>query len=115
MDIAECNGFCASLPGATHVVQWGGADVWKVGGKLFAAIWGPPMRVTFKVSPMAYEILSDAPGCIPAPYMASRGIKWIQWIGPETLDDAALRDHLTESHRLVTAGLTRKLRAELGL
>lgn len=115
MDIAACNAFCASLPHATHVVQWGGADVWKVGGKLFAAIWTDPMRVTFKVSPMAYEILSEAPGCIPAPYMASRGIKWIQWLAPDTLDADALRDHLTESHRLVAAGLTKKLRAELGL
>jgi predicted DNA-binding protein (MmcQ/YjbR family) len=30
------NAFCAALPGATHVVQWGGADVWKAGGKVFA-------------------------------------------------------------------------------
>jgi predicted DNA-binding protein (MmcQ/YjbR family) len=115
MDIAACNAFCASLPHASHVVQWGGADVWKVGGKVFAIAWNDPLRVTFKVSPMVYEILSDAPGCIPAPYMASRGIKWIQRTGPETLDDAGLREHLTESHRLVAAGLTKKLRAELGL
>ena len=32
----EYNAFCASLPATTHVVQWGGADVWKVGGKVFA-------------------------------------------------------------------------------
>lgn len=114
-DIAECNAFCADLPHATHVVQWGGADVWKVGGKVFAIIWAAPFRATFKVTPMVYEILSDAPGCIPAPYMASRGIKWIQRTGPETLDDAGLHDHLAESHRLVAAGLTKKLRAELGL
>ena len=32
----EFNAFCASLPAVTHVVQWGGSDVWKVGGKVFA-------------------------------------------------------------------------------
>ena len=28
--------FCAALPATSHVVQWGGSHVWKVGGKLFA-------------------------------------------------------------------------------
>ena len=36
MTLDEYNAFCGSLPSTTHVVQWGGADVWKVGGKVFA-------------------------------------------------------------------------------
>ena len=36
MTLDEYNGFCASLAATTHVVQWGGAHVWKVGGKVFA-------------------------------------------------------------------------------
>lgn len=32
----EYNTFCAMLPATSHVVQWGGSDVWKVGGKVFA-------------------------------------------------------------------------------
>ena len=41
MTLEDYNGFCASLASVTHVVQWGGADVWKVGGKVFAiAGWG---------------------------------------------------------------------------
>ena len=53
MTLDEYNGFCASLPAATHVVQWGGADVWKVGGKVFAiGGWndGEGLAVTFKCS-----------------------------------------------------------------
>ena len=49
----EVNAFCASLRAATHVVQWGGSDVWKVGGKLFAVISGA--GVTFKASDMAFD------------------------------------------------------------
>jgi predicted DNA-binding protein (MmcQ/YjbR family) len=30
------NAFCRALPATTYVVQWGGAHVWKVGGKVFA-------------------------------------------------------------------------------
>ena len=36
MTLDEYNAFCASLPAASHVVQWGGAHVCKVGGKVFA-------------------------------------------------------------------------------
>ena len=36
MTYEEFNLFCRSLPATSHVVQWGGAHVWKVGGKVFA-------------------------------------------------------------------------------
>lgn len=114
----EYNGFCATLPATSHMVQWGNADVWKVGGKVFAVGgWsdGDKLAVTFKVSDLAFDILSEQPGCRPAPYLASRGMKWIQRYGAESMDDQALRDYITESHRLVSLNLTKKLRAELGL
>lgn len=119
MTIDEYNAFCAALPAATHVVQWGGAHVWKVGGKVFAiAGWSGASSfpsITFKCSPLAFDILGEQPGARPAPYLASRGMKWIQRVSDEAIDDAALRDYLAESHRLVAAGLTRKARIALNL
>lgn len=118
MTLDEYNRFCASLHAATHVVQWGGAHVWKVGGKVFAiGGWddGEELFVTFKCSWAAFDILSGQPGCRPAPYLASRGMSWIQRTGDDSMDDAALRDYLAESHRLVAAGLTRRVRREIGL
>ena len=118
MTLDDYNAFCASLPATTHVVQWGGAHVWKVGGKVFAiAGWsnGPVLAVTFKCSPLAFDILKEQPGLRPAPYLASRGMKWIQRTDDASMDDDALADYLAESRRLVAAGLTRKLRADLGL
>ncbi len=115
----EYNRFCASLPAATHVVQWGGADVWKVGGKVFAiAGWdhgGSEPYVTFKVSPLGFDILKEQPGCVPAPYLASRGMKWIQRRTGDAVDDEALCEYIAESHRLVAAKLTRQARSELQL
>jgi predicted DNA-binding protein (MmcQ/YjbR family) len=113
----ELNAFCAALPHATHVVQWGNADVYKVGGKVFAIIGMGESgnAVTFKASDMAFEILSDSPGLRPAPYMASRGLKWIQNHAEPGLSDQSLQDHIRASHDMVLAGLTRKKRAELGL
>ena len=117
MTLDEYNDFCASLPSTTHVVQWGGAHVWKVGGKVFAiGGWsnGQTLAVTFKVSDLAYDILKEQPGCRPAPYLASRGMKWIQRFSDETMDDAALKDYLGESLRLVALKLPKAARRELG-
>ncbi|MGN6363576.1 MmcQ/YjbR family DNA-binding protein [Asticcacaulis taihuensis] len=109
------NAFCATLLQSTHVVQWGGADVWKVGGKVFAiAGWLEDigLSVSFKVTPIGYEILSDAEGCRPAPYLASRGMKWIQARG---IADDNLVDHVRGSYDLIVAALPKKTRRELGL
>jgi predicted DNA-binding protein (MmcQ/YjbR family) len=118
MTLDEYNRFCGSLAATTHVVQWGGHHVWKVGGKVFAIAGSRGdgrFAVTFKCSDMAFEILKEQPGCRPAPYLASRGMKWIERHGDGTMDDDALRDYLAESRRIVALGLPKKLRAALGL
>ena len=118
MTYEEYDAYCASLPAATKVVQWGGAHVWKVGGKVFAiGGWSEDDTpfVTFKCSPSAFEILKEQPGLRPAPYLASRGMSWIQRTGDEAMSDADLCRYIAESHRLVAAGLTKKVRKELGL
>ncbi len=118
MNLKQYNDFCRSLPATTHVVQWGGAHVWKVGGKVFA-IGGWSDRkypgITFKVTPLSYEMLKDQPGLRPAPYLASRGMKWIQHYDKPGLALKDLKSYLRQSHRLVAQGLSRKKRAELGL
>ena len=119
----EFNSFCGSLPATSHVVQWGGSEVWKVGGSKGAKVFaiggcnagGAVLGITFKVSPLSFEILTEQPGLRPAPYLASRGFTWVQHHAEPGLDDAALRDYLAESHRIVAAGLSRKVRQELGL
>ncbi len=119
----EYNVFCETLPHTMHVVQWGGADVWKVGSpernKLFAVGgWQKKTEaygITFKTGEIAYEMLRDATGCQPAPYLASRGMKWIMRTGAETVSDTDMQDYLRESHRLASLNLTKKLQKELGL
>jgi predicted DNA-binding protein (MmcQ/YjbR family) len=127
MTFGQFNAFCRTLPATTYVVQWGGSHVWKVGGKVFAIASGKNASgksasgkadqpsVTFKVSPIAYEILKERPGLRPAPYLASRGMKWIQHFARPGLSDAALRDYIRQSHLIVSQGLSRKRRIELRL
>lgn len=129
MTYDDLDRFCASLPCSFCAVQWGGAHVWKVGdqaapktAKVFAvAGWdqadgaadGP--RVSFKTSDILFEVLSDHPACRPAPYLASRGLRWIQCFDTAAIDAAELSDHLAASHRLASLNLTKRLQRQLGL
>ena len=117
----EFNAFCGTLKATHHVVQWGGADVWKVGSaaknKVFALCgWNDGHDAfTFKVSPMVFDLMGHAPGYRPAPYMASRGMTWLQIHDPGKVADADIQQHIEVSYELAVGALTRKLRAELGL
>ncbi len=118
MDRKEINAFCNALPHAIHVGQWGGCDVWKIGGKVFAIVgWddGTCAGVSFKCSETSFEILKEQPGQRPAPYLAARGMTWIQRMNAETMTQAALEDYVRESYRLVALGLTKRQRRELSL
>ena len=118
MTYDEFNRFCAALPATSYVMQWGGAHVWKVGGKVFGiGGWEKTGKsaFTFKTSHLNYLFLCDQPGYRPAPYLASRGMKWIQQYDGSENEDEELRYYLTESHRIVSLGLTRKKQKELGL
>lgn len=118
MNYDTFNDYCRSLPATTYVVQWGGSHVWKVGGKVFAIGGrqksGEP-AFTFKTSDLNFDVLRNQPGFRPAPYLASRGMKWIQQISTNTEIDDQLQYYLKESHRIVSLGLTKKKQRELGL
>jgi predicted DNA-binding protein (MmcQ/YjbR family) len=91
MTYEEFNAFCRALPATTYVVQWGGSHVWKVGGKVFAIGGWQDEEASFtsKVNNISYEMLKDQPGLRPAPYLASRGLTWIQHFAKPGLSDAA--------------------------
>ncbi len=113
----EFNAFCARLKATTHVVQWRNADVWKVGGKVFAICgWNSGRDAfTFKAGDIAFEVLGGEPGIRPAPYLASRGMKWLQVYEEQGMSDGGLREHIVASYEMVVSGLTKKVRGELEL
>jgi len=109
--------FCERLPGTSNVIQWGGASVWKVGGKIFAisSTWGKDDTecISFKCSDLSYQILTEQDGIVPAPYLARA--KWVQVRGHDTLNDQDVEGYITEAHKIISGKLTKKARAELGL
>ena len=118
MNYEDFNEFCRGMPHTTHVVQWGNSDVWKIGGKVFAiGGWqkNNTPAFTFKTSEHNFDVLRDHPGYRPAPYLASRGMKWIQQYEAPDSEDDNLKYYLQESYRIVSLGLTKKLQKQLGL
>lgn len=103
---------CAmALPAATHVVQWGGSDVYKVGGKVFA-ICGLRGGLSFKVSPIGFEVLTSGGPARQAPYLAKG-----HWVIVELdgLDPGEAAGWIETAYGLIAAKLTKAARAELGL
>jgi predicted DNA-binding protein (MmcQ/YjbR family) len=95
----------------TSVVQWGADNVYKVGGRIFAVVGS--QGVSFKVSDIAFEALTESGRARPAPYLARA--KWVRFDDLGEMDDAETADWLTQAHALVAAKLTRAQRRELGL
>ena len=108
------------MPCVTHVVQWGNADVWKIGGKIFAigSRWGSEIsrldvKISFKCSDFSYSLLVEEQGIIPAPYLARA--KWVQIEQSCVLSDKEIVDYIHNAYRIIVAKLTRAVRQELDL
>lgn len=70
---------------------------------------------TFKTCELNYHFLAGLAGYRPAPYLASRGMLWIQRFEAFESANSDLEYYLIESHRIVSMGLTKKLQKELCL
>lgn len=118
MSLFERKGFDAyagSMAGVTFVDQWG-SRVAKVGGKVFALLsrWGGRGdQIVFKCSEETFEILTAMDDIQQAPYFAKR--QWVTVASGADLSEEELKTYIQRSYKAVARGLTRKLRAELGI
>lgn len=110
----DFDAFVLALPGTKLVDQWE-SRVAKVGDKVFTLLNGAggQARLVVKVTEESFEILTALEGIEQAPYFAKR--KWVSIREGAPLSEEDLGYYLTRSHGLVAAGLTKKLRAELGI
>ena len=113
MDRQGVGKVCLALPATTLDHPFGGDhDAYKVGGKMFCMVGGSG-SISFKVSDIAYEVLTESGYARPAPYMARN-----RWVNLAQIDDWAddeLAEHLAIAHGIVAAKLTKKVQAALGL
>lgn len=115
-DRKEFEGFAGSLAGVTFVDQWE-SRVAKVGGKVFTLLTtgmhDDIPRIVFKVAEESFEILTAIDGIAQAPYFAKR--QWVSVARHADLPEDDLKTYVMRSHRTIAKGLTKKLRAELGI
>ena len=113
MDRAGVGKVCLALPAATLDHPFGDDhDAYRIGGKMFCMV-GARGGISFKVSDIAYEVLTESGHARPAPYMARN--KWVNLPCIDDWPDDELAEHLAIAHGIVAAKLTRKSRAALGL
>jgi predicted DNA-binding protein (MmcQ/YjbR family) len=105
-----------SLPGAELSIQWGDDHIFKVGGKMFAAM-GPkkrgPQGMSFKADEISFHVLTKKRGIVPAPYLARA--QWVRIDRLDRLPAKQLKGYLTRAHALVAQKLPKKTRKALGL
>jgi predicted DNA-binding protein (MmcQ/YjbR family) len=113
MDIDWVRRFCMSVPHATESLEWGDDLVFKIGGKMFAALVLKPAPVwlSFKCTPEEFAELTERAGIIPAPYAAR--YHWIALERRDALNANELERLLRNSYDMVLEKLAKKTRAAL--
>ncbi|HZM87135.1 MAG TPA: MmcQ/YjbR family DNA-binding protein [Blastocatellia bacterium] len=113
MNLDSIRNYCLSLPHATEGIQWGNDLLFKLSGKIFAAMnLEPPHSLCFKCTPEKFDELIERDGIIPAPYMARN--KWVLLERLDALKDSEIKDLIKNSYDMVFSKLTKKAQAELG-
>lgn len=118
--ITELRAACAALPHSHETFPFDMTTlVFKVGGegaKMYALtdVQGDPVTVSLKVTPERGEELRAAfPAITPGYHLNKR--HWITVTLDGRVPDRLLHELIVDSHTLVVRGMTRALRAELGL
>jgi predicted DNA-binding protein (MmcQ/YjbR family) len=105
--------YCLALPHTTEHVPWGDDLVFKIGGKMYAAVALSPRghRMSFKCTPEEFAELTERPGIVPAPYSAR--MHWVALEREDALSRAEIKRLVNLSYDLVFAKLPKKAQAEL--
>ena len=109
------NQVCSRLAGATFVQQWGGAQVWKVAGKMFALIGvdTDPVHLSLKCDPdLALELRAEFPDSISGAYHMNKK-HWNTIVCDQSVPVYDIEDCIGHSYDLVVAALPRAAREAL--
>jgi predicted DNA-binding protein (MmcQ/YjbR family) len=113
MDLDSIRAYSLSLPNATEDIQWGNDLLFRIAGKIFAAMsLEPPHSLSFKCTPEKFDELIELEGIIPAPYVARN--KWVMLERLDALSDRDIKSLIANSYEMIFSKLTKKAQAELG-
>jgi len=114
MDTEAIREYCLALPATTEKIQWGADLVFKVGGKMYAAICLDDRKLgqlSFKCAPEAFAELIEREGVQPAAYAAR--FHWVTVHSPHTLGEREIRERLRAAYEIVRSCLPKRAQAQL--
>ena len=114
MDIDSLREYCLSFAHATEDIKWGNDLLFRVGGKIFAAMDlepAPVHRLSFKCTPEEFAELIEKENIIPAPYSAR--YHWVTLLEFDALKDAEIKRLINKSYEMVFAKLPNKVKKQL--
>lgn len=113
MNVEWIRQYCLSLPAATEQVQWGSDLIFKVGGKMFAALPLEPGGpwISFKCSPEEFAELVERQGIRAAAYLARA--HWISLETENSLPRQEIERLVRQSHGLVLSKLSKRMQAKI--
>lgn len=112
MDREAVNAICATLPSAEVSAPFGpGHDIWKIGGKIFAALGAENHGVSVKCADVeTAEMLRDLGPFEKAPYFHR---SWVL-VPFDAVGREEMEHRVRESYSIIRASLPKKVQAELG-
>jgi predicted DNA-binding protein (MmcQ/YjbR family) len=116
VNIESLRDYCLSLPNTTEDIQWGNDLLFRIGGKIFAAVGleshdSSPHQLSFKCTPETFSELVEKDGIIPAPYTAR--YHWVALKRFDALEDAEIKRLIGASYEMVLAKLPKKIKGQL--
>lgn len=106
--------FCLSLPKVTEDLKWESSLCFCIGKKIFCMMSTQEnISVCFKCAEEDFNQLCERDGIIQAPYLARN--KWALVQKASALNKNEWKQFIKTSYELVAAGLSKKLKVELGL
>src|SRR5262249_39345724 len=115
MNLEKIREYCLSLPHATEEVLWQKDLVFKIGGKMFAAVGlhaGPASPISVQCKPGEVSRLNERVWIIPAPYAAR--YHWVAVEKPDALNQGEIKRLIKDSYEMVKVKLSKKTQSLLG-
>jgi predicted DNA-binding protein (MmcQ/YjbR family) len=106
---------CAALPAATSDYPFGPeAQIFRVGGRIFALLSEVDERVSLKCDPVLAEILRQTfTGVVPGYHLNKRHWNTVELDG--SVPDGQVIEMIAHSYELVRASLPKKVQAAIGV
>jgi len=114
MDTEAIRQYCLALPKTTEKIQWGADLVFKIGGKMYAAVCLDGRAVgqlSFKCTPEGFADLIEREGVKPAAYAAR--YHWVTVLSPHRLHEDEIRGRLRAAYEIVFPCLPKRVQAKL--